>query len=192
MTAHESFLRALMLVIPKWVKKANLQNDEIIITILPEGINPCLTFLKNHTNTQYKILTDVCGVDFPDREKRFEIVYNLLSIVYNSRITIKICVDETTPVESAFNVYSSATWFEREVWDMYGIFFSHHPDLRRILTDYGFEGHPMRKDFPLSGYTEVRYDDTEKRVISTPIQMTQEFRMFKFLSPWQDGLKDKS
>lgn len=185
MTAHESFLRNLIVIIPKWVKKTNLQNDNIIITILPEGINPCLNFLKNHTNTQYKILTDICGVDFPNRTERFEIVYNLLSISYNSRITIKVDIDETTPVNSAFNLYSSAIWFEREVWDMYGVFFSNHPDLRRILTDYGFEGYPLRKNFPLSGYSEIRYDDTEKRVISTPVQMSQEFRMFKFLNPWQ-------
>jgi NADH dehydrogenase (ubiquinone) Fe-S protein 3 len=192
MTAHEHFLRTLMQIIPKWIKKANLQNDEIIITILPEAVEPCLIFLQNHTNTQYKILIDICGVDFTDRKKRFEVVYNLLSIKYNSRITIKLCVDEITPIMSISNVYSSAIWFEREIWDMFGIFFSNHPDLRRILTDYGFEGHPLRKDFPLSGYCEVRYDDTEKRVINVPIQMTQEFRMFKFLSPWQDNLKIKT
>lgn len=191
MTGHESFLRTLMLIIPKWIKKANLQNDEIILVISREGLIPCLEFLKYHTNTQYKVLVDVCAVDYPNREQRFEVVYCLLSVAYRSRIIIKVCVDETTPIESSAGIYPSAIWFEREVWDMHGIFFLNHPDLRRILTDYGFEGHPMRKDFPLSGYTEVRYDDTEKRVITEPIQMTQEFRFFQFSSPWET-LKRKS
>jgi NADH/F420H2 dehydrogenase subunit C len=191
MTGHESFLRALIMVMPKWIKKANLQNDEIILTISPEKLAPCLAFLKYHTNTQYKMLMDICGVDYPNRDQRFEVVYIFLSVLYNSRIVVKVCVNETTPIQSTANLFSSAIWFEREVWDMYGIFFSNHPDLRRILTDYGFEGHPMRKDFPLSGYTEVRYDDTEKRVITEPIQMTQEFRFFQFSSPW-DILSRKS
>ena len=124
-------------------------------------------------------------MDFPSKTQRFEIVYNLLSIQHNSRIRIKTLVDEITPVDSLVEIYNSANWWERETWDMFGIFFSNHPDLRRILTDYGFEGHPLRKDFPLSGFVEVRYDDSEKRVITEPIEMTQEFRYFDFSSPWE-------
>ena len=135
-------------------------------------------------STQFTLLIDLCGVDFPSRKDRFEVVYNLLSVKYNTRIRIKTCVDDITPVSSVTDVYSTAGWFERETWDMYGIFFSNHPDLRRLLTDYGFEGHPLRKDFPLSGYTEVRYDDSKKRVISEPIELAQEFRYFDFSSPW--------
>jgi len=125
------------------------------------------------------------AVDYPSRLKRFEVVYNLLSIQYNSRIRIKTLVDELSPLDSLVSIYSASNWFERETWDMFGIFFTQHPDLRRILTDYGFEGHPLRKDFPLSGFVEVRYDDTEKRVITEPIEMTQEFRYFDFSNPWE-------
>ena len=135
-------------------------------------------------NSQYKVLMDVTAIDYPTRNLRFEVVYNLLSIEYNSRIRIKTCIDEITPVSSSTPLFSSAGWWEREVWDMFGIFFTGHPDLRRILTDYGFQGHPMRKDFPLTGYTEVRYDDSEKRVITESLELSQEFRYFDFSSPW--------
>jgi NADH dehydrogenase (ubiquinone) Fe-S protein 3 len=149
--------------------------------------------LKYHTNTRFQVLIDICGVDYPSRKQRFEVVYNLLSIQYNSRIRVQTSVDEITPICSAVNIFPSAGWWEREVWDMFGVYFSNHPDLRRILTDYGFEGHPLRKDFPLSGYVEVRYDDSEKRVVSEPIEMTQEFRYFDFASPWeQSSRSDKS
>jgi NADH/F420H2 dehydrogenase subunit C len=141
--------------------------------------------LKNYVNTQFKVLIDLTAVDYPSRALRFEIVYNLLSVSYNARIRIKTCVDEITPVTSITELYSSAGWWEREVWDMFGIFFSNHPDLRRILTDYGFQGHPLRKDFPLTGFVEVRYDDSEKRVINEPVEITQEFRYFDFSSPWE-------
>ena len=124
-------------------------------------------------------------MDYPSRALRFEVVYHLLSIHHNSRIRIKTPLDEMTPLDSIVEIYNSANWWERETWDMFGIFFSNHPDLRRILTDYGFEGHPLRKDFPLSGFVEVRYDDSEKRVITEPIEMTQEFRYFDFSSPWE-------
>jgi NADH-quinone oxidoreductase subunit C len=128
---------------------------------------------------------DVCGVDYPDRDERFEVVYNLLSLKLNQRVRVKVTTDEDSPVPSVTGVFRSAGWYERETWDLYGIFFSDHPDLRRLLTDYGFEGHPLRKDFPLTGYVEVRYDDEQKRVVYEPVRLTQEFRTFDFLSPWE-------
>jgi len=121
----------------------------------------------------------------PEREERFEVVYNLLSLTHNNRVRIKVSTDAETPVPSATAVFSAANWLERETWDMFGIFFSDHPDLRRILTDYGFEGHPLRKDFPLTGYVEVRYDDEQKRVVYEPVKLTQDYRTFDFLSPWE-------
>ena len=181
----EKFSKSLTLLVPKWVQSFSFQNDELVIVIYPEYIFPFFQFLKDHTNTQFKMLMDITAVDYPSREKRFEIVYNVLSPQYNSRVRIKAYVDEITPVESLVKVYSSSNWFEREVWDMFGIFFTNHPDLRRILTDYGFQGHPLRKDFPLSGYVEVRYDDSEKRVITEPLEITQEFRSFDFANPWE-------
>jgi len=130
------------------------------------------------------MLIDICGVDYPEKEARFEVVYNLLSIKYNSRIRVKVVVDELTPIDSVTSIYNSAGWYEREVWDLYGVFFSNHPDLRRILTDYGFDGHPLRRDFPLTGHTEVRYDEAEKRIVTEPVELAQEFRVFDFASPW--------
>jgi len=132
-------------------------------------------------------MTDLCAVDYPERKARFEIVYNLISIRYNTRIRVKTSVDEVTPVDSVCDIFQAANWWEREVWDLFGVFFSNHPDLRRILTDYGFEGHPLRKDFPLSGYVEVRYDETQKRVVCEPVELSQEFRAFDFSSPWEQG-----
>ena len=181
----ENFAKSLILIVPKWIQSYSFSSKEMVFVIHPEYLIPFFSFLNYHTNTQFKMLMDITAVDYPTREKRFEIVYNLLSIQYNSRIRIKTFVDELTPVDSLVSLYSSANWFERETWDMFGIFFSNHPDLRRILTDYGFQGHPLRKDFPLSGFVEVRYDDSEKRVITEPIEMTQEFRYFDFASPWE-------
>ncbi|KAF5835738.1 NADH:ubiquinone oxidoreductase 30 kDa subunit [Dunaliella salina] len=151
----------------------------------PEHLIPLMYFLRDHVNTQFKCLVDVTAVDFPERPARFEVVYHLLSPRWNNRVRIKVPVDEVTPVPTVVPVWNSAAWFERETWDMYGVFFAGHPDLRRILTDYGFTGYPLRKDFPLSGYTEVRYDYTKKRVISEPVELTQEFRYFDFSSPWE-------
>jgi NADH/F420H2 dehydrogenase subunit C len=131
------------------------------------------------------MLVDILVVDYPGREKRFSLVYCLLSLKYNVRIKVKISIDELTSVNSITNIYKSSCWMEREVWDMNGIFFENHPDLRRILTDYGFEGYPLRKDFPLSGYTEVRYDDSQKRVVSESLEMSQEYRVFNFNSSWE-------
>ncbi|MEL0021605.1 MAG: NADH-quinone oxidoreductase subunit C [Rickettsiales bacterium] len=160
-------------------------NRELNIEIRPDGIVKALKFLKSDSNCLFEMLVDICGVDYPDREKRFEVVYNLLSLKHNQRVRLKLAVDEDTMVPSVNGIYPSASWFERECWDMYGVFFSDHPDLRRLLTDYGFDGHPFRKDFPLTGYVEVRYDDEERRVVYEPVKLTQAFRSFDFLSPWE-------
>jgi NADH-quinone oxidoreductase subunit C len=133
----------------------------------------------------FKTLIDICGADYPAREKRFDVVYHLLSLTKNARIRIKVETDAQTPVPTAIGVFAGAQWFEREAWDMYGVKFEGHPDLRRLLTDYGFEGHPLRKDFPVTGFVELRYDDDLKRVAYQPVQLVQEFREFDFLSPWE-------
>ena len=159
--------------------------DELTLRVRREAIVKVLTFLRDDVNCQFKQLIDVCGVDYPEREDRFEVVYHLLSLTQNLRIRVKVTTDEETPIASVTDVFSAADWWEREAYDLYGIYFSDHPDLRRILTDYGFEGHPLRKDFPLTGYVEVRYDDEQKRVVYEPVKLTQEFRTFDFLSPWE-------
>jgi NADH/F420H2 dehydrogenase subunit C len=169
------------------IENIQIFNNELIIATNSKNVLKVLFFLKTHTNCQYKILSSIAGVDYPEKKKRFEIVYEILSIRYNSRIRVKISVDEITPVESATNLYRAADWWEREIWDLFGVFFSNHSDLRRILTDYGFEGHPLRKDFPLSGYIEVRYDERQKRVICEPLELAQEFRTFDFTSPWSQS-----
>ena len=184
-SSHQNFIQSLCITVPKWVQYSVSNKNEMVFYIFPQFLTQFFFFLKNHVNTQFKVLLDVTAVDYPSRMLRFEIVYNLLSISYNARIRIKTCMDEITPVTSVTELYSSAGWWEREVWDMFGIFFSNHPDLRRILTDYGFQGHPLRKDFPLTGFVEVRYDDSEKRVINEPVEITQEFRYFDFSSPWE-------
>ncbi|XP_045463054.1 NADH dehydrogenase [ubiquinone] iron-sulfur protein 3, mitochondrial [Harmonia axyridis] len=171
---------------PKYVQKVQIAaGDELEILIAPEGVVPVLQFLKDHHNAQFASLVDIAGMDVPTRQFRFEVIYNLLSLRYNSRCRVKTYTDELTPIESACEVYKAANWYEREVWDMYGVFFVNHPDLRRILTDYGFEGHPFRKDFPLSGYVEVRYDDEKKRVVVEPLELAQEFRKFDLSAPWE-------
>lgn len=174
-------------ILPKYIQQVQMtQTKELELLIAPEGIIPVLTFLKDHTNAQYKSLADQTVVDKLGKPYRFEIVYNLLSLRYNSRICVKTYTDELTAVDSANPVFKVANWYEREIWDMYGVFFADHPDLRRILTDYGFEGHPFRKDFPLTGYVEVRYDDELKRVVCEPVEMAQEFRKFDLQSPWEN------
>ncbi|WP_420565636.1 NADH-quinone oxidoreductase subunit C [Thalassobaculum sp.] len=167
------------------VSDVAISKGELSLRCAPTSLIKVLTFLRDDTQCQFKALMDVCGVDHPERDPRFDVVYNLLSISQNTRIRLKTATDENTPVPSATAVFHSANWWERETWDLYGIFFSDHPDLRRILTDYGFEGHPMRKDFPLTGYVEVRYDDEQKRVVYEPVKLVQEFRNFDFLSPWE-------
>ncbi len=175
----------IAVALPREVQGIDLQGDELTVTAHRTAIARILTFLRDDPNCQFRQLMDICGVDYPERKMRFEVVYNLLSLVHNMRIRVKIFTDENEPVPSVISVFSSADWYEREVWDMYGVQFSNHPDLRRILTDYGFEGHPLRKDFPLSGYVEMRYDDEQKRVIYEPVQLPQEFRSFDFSSPWE-------
>ena len=160
-------------------------HGELAIVAPASHIAKLLTFLREDAACQFTILIDITAVDWPERAMRFDVIYNLLSLTHNQRIRVKVACDESDPVPSVTSVYSAAAWYEREVWDMYGIMFSDHPDLRRLLTDYGFEGHPLRKDFPLTGYVEVRYDDEEKRVVYEPVKLTQEFRRFDFMSPWE-------
>jgi len=144
-----------------------------------------LAFLRDDPTCLFEVLVDICGVDYPARPERFDVVYNLLSVKKNLRVRVKTTASEDTPVPSATGLFSAAGWFERETWDLYGIYFADHPDLRRLLTDYGFEGHPLRKDFPLTGYVEVRYDEEQKRVVYEPVKLKQEFRSFDFISPWE-------
>lgn len=158
---------------------------ELTVTVEPTDLIDVLAFLKRDVQCQFISFIDVCGADYPSREKRFDVVYHLLSPRQNQRIRIKVLADEETLVPSATAVYPGADWFERETYDLYGVLFSGHPDLRRILTDYGFDGHPLRKDFPLTGFVEVRYDDEAKRVVYEPVELKQEFRNFDFLSPWE-------
>ncbi len=167
---------------------ANIANDELSLHIARDSIIKVLTLLRDDQNCQFKQLVDVTAVDHPEQAERFVVVYNLLSLKQNQRIRLKLTTDERTPVASVVGVFSSAIWLEREIWDMFGIFFSDHPDLRRILTDYGFEGHPLRKDFPLTGFKEVRYDEEQKRVVYEPVKLPQEFRRFDFMSPWEGML----
>lgn len=162
-----------------------LTNGELIVTVKAQNLLKLCKFLRDDTQCLFQQLIDVCGVDYPERDQRFEVVYNLLSLRHNLRCRIKVHTDEDTPVPSVVSLWPAANWFEREVWDMYGVFFSDHPDLRRILTDYGFDGHPQRRDFPLTGYVEVRYDDEQRRVVYEPVKLTQEFRRFDFMSPWE-------
>lgn len=158
---------------------------ELTFVIERESVAEFLSFLRDDARTRCEQLMDVCGVDYPARQLRFEVVYNLLSVTKNHRIRVKIATDEASPVPSVSAVYPSAGWYEREVWDMYGVFFDGHPDLRRILTDYGFDGHPQRKDFPLTGFVELRYDEDEKRVKYSPVKLQQAYRSFDFMSPWE-------
>jgi NADH-quinone oxidoreductase subunit C len=164
---------------------SEIRHGELTLRVERDAIARVMKFLRDDANCQFKMLVDVCGVDWPERAERFDVVYNLLSLKHNQRIRVKVATDEDTPVPSVAPVFSAAGWFEREAWDLYGILFSDHPDLRRILTDYGFQGHPLRKDFPLTGYVEVRYDEEQKRVVYQPVRLTQEFRGFDFLSPWE-------
>lgn len=162
---------------------------EVGITVPREQIVGVLKTLRDAPEHRYEMLVDVCGADYPARPERFDVVYHLLSLSKNRRLRVKVTADENAAVPTATGIYSAAGWFERECWDLYGVKFAGHPDLRRILTDYGFEGHPLRKDFPLTGYVEVRYDDAQKRVIYEPVQLPQDFRNFDFLSPWE-GMTD--
>ncbi len=170
---------------PDDIVESTLLLGELSVVVAPGSLVKVAKFVRDDANCLFKMCSDICGVDYPEREQRFDVVYNLLSLKHNLRLRLKVRTDEETPVPSVAGVWPTADWFEREVWDLYGVFFSDHPDLRRILTDYGFEGHPLRKDFPLTGYVEVRYDDEQRRVVYEPVALTQEFRKFDFLSPWE-------
>ncbi|MDG1859258.1 MAG: NADH-quinone oxidoreductase subunit C [Emcibacteraceae bacterium] len=159
--------------------------NELTLNVERDNIVKIMTFLRDDPTCRFVQLSTVCGVDYPQREERFEVVYHLLSLHNNQRIRVKLTTDEESAVPSVVGVYPSANWYERETWDMYGIMFAGHPDLRRLLSDYGFQGHPLRKDFPLTGYVEVRYSEEEKRVVYEPVKLTQEFRTFDFMSPWE-------
>lgn len=162
-----------------------IEYGELIADARREDLIPLLTTLRDDPRFAFEQVMDICGVDWPERAERFDVVYNLLSVSLNQRLRVIITTDEKTPVPSVHTLWPCATWWEREAWDMYGIVFSGQPDLRRILTDYGFDGHPMRKDFPLTGYVEVRYDEDQKAVVYEPVKLTQDWRSFDFLSPWE-------
>jgi NADH-quinone oxidoreductase subunit C len=162
-----------------------LMHGEHVIHTTHDKLCALMTYLRDDASYLCKMLIDVTAVDYPDRAQRFEVVYQLLSLKHNIRIRVKLVTDDKTPVPSLVEIFSSAGWFEREVWDMYGVLFANHPDLRRILTDYGFDGHPQRKDFPLTGYVELRYDVEQKRVVYEPVKLNQAYRSFDYLSPWE-------
>ena len=164
---------------------ASIAHGELTVGVAAENIIQVLRFLRDDPSCRFVCFIDICGVDYPAREKRFDVVYHLLSPYQNTRVRVKVQTDEDTPVPSAVDVFPAANWFEREAFDLYGILFSGHPDLRRILTDYGFAGHPLRKDFPVTGHVEVRYDDEKKKVVYEPVKLVQEFRTFDYLSPWE-------
>ena len=167
------------------VREHHSRFGELTVTVARDEIVKVMTTLRDDPAFRFEVLIDICGVDYPAREDRFDVVYHLLSPRKNQRIRLKVTADEENPVPSVVDVFPAANWFEREAYDMYGILFSGHPDLRRLLTDYGFEGYPLRKDFPLTGYVEVRYDDEQKRVVYEPVRLNQEFRIFDFESPWE-------
>jgi NADH/F420H2 dehydrogenase subunit C len=184
-TLKEDYSHFLLSNLP--IYNVTFARNEVTIIVPHSELYNVILFLRDNTNCQYRTIIDICAVDYPERENRFEVVYNFLSTRYNNRIRVKTSVSEITPVDSITPLFKGANWFEREIWDLYGVYFTGHPDLRRILTDYGFEGHPLRKDFPLSGYVEVRYDEIQKRVVCEPIELSQEYRDFNFSSPWDQG-----
>jgi NADH-quinone oxidoreductase subunit C len=167
------------------VLSSQVSNNELVIEAIPSKIVNLIDFLRINPNLQFSTLIDVTAVDYPEREKRFDVVYHLLSMYQNLRIRVKVSINDNDLVPTISVIHKAADWYEREVFDMYGIKFAEHPDLRRLLTDYGFQGHPLRKDFPTTGYSEVRYDETQKAVIYEPVNLTQEYRQFDFMSPWE-------
>jgi NADH-quinone oxidoreductase subunit C len=167
------------------VRNARIEKGEVVVNAERDALLPLMLTLRDDPRFAFEQVMDICGVDWPERSERFDVVYNLLSVSLNQRLRVIVTTDETTPVPSVHTVWPAATWWEREAWDLFGIVFSGQPDLRRILTDYGFEGHPMRKDFPLTGYVEVRYDEDRKAVVYEPVRLTQDWRHFDFLSPWE-------
>ena len=183
--ALAEFGKQIAAALPGAVRSQAVVRGELTLDIELGEIARVLKFLRDDPNCQFKMLIDICGVDWPQREKRFDVVYHLLSLSKNHRIRVKLETDENTPVATVVPLFPAANWFEREAFDMYGITFADHPDLRRLLTDYGFSGFPLRKDFPLTGHVELRYDDDLKRVVYQPVQLVQEFRDFDFMSPWE-------
>ena len=167
------------------VNSCEIANSELTVNARRAEILKVISFLRDDPICKFSSLIDICGVDYPSRERRFDVVYHMLSMAHNTRIRIKVTTDETVPVHSVTSLFPNADWYEREAFDMYGILFDEHPDLRRILTDYGFEGYPLRKDFPLSGFVEVRYDEERKSVVYEPVNLPQEYRSFDFMSPWE-------
>jgi len=180
------FIYYIILMLGKYIKKVQLKKGEHNIYLKNEqDIEKVIFFFKYHINSQFKLLMDICGIDYIQKSKnRFEISYNLLSIKYWLRVHVKVNINEFSPVNSLIKIFKSANWYEREIWDMFGIFFKNHTDLRRILTDYGFDGFPLRKDFPQTGYVELRYNNDFKHLIYEPVELSQDFRSFDFLSPW--------
>ena len=182
---YKKFVESLIKKLPGAITGSSFSNNELVLYVNYKYIYQVCFFLRYHTNSQYKALVDLTALDYPERlDGRFEIVYNLLSTKFNSRIRIKTQINEMTPMTSIESIFASANWLEREVWDFFGVFFLYHTDLRRILTDYGFEGYPFRKDFPLTGYTSLRYDDIKKVVVCEDVELSQEFRVLNFQSPW--------
>jgi len=179
-----SYIKLLLDSFPYDIKKITCIKYELVFEIKSESLSLLSKFLLKHSSCQFEQLVDVTAVDYPEKINRFQVVYNFLSVRYNYRIRLKVETNEETALASLCDVYLSANWLEREVWDMFGIYFVNHYDLRRILTDYGFEGFPLRKDFPLTGYVELRYDEKEKRIVYEPVELTQEYRYFEFTSPW--------
>ena len=184
-TNLESLKVHILSIIGASINSADIVQGELTLQARREDIVETITFLRDDPMCRYTTLIDICGVDYPSRERRFDVVYHLLSMQLNHRIRVKITTDEETPVHTMLGAFPAAGWYEREAFDMYGIAFDEHPDLRRLLTDYGFEGHPLRKDFPLTGFVEVHYDDERKAVVYDAVDLPQEFRDFDFMSPWE-------
>ncbi len=184
-STHQEFHDAVLAALGPDALASSILHGQSIVSVPRDRILDVAVQLRDDPALMFEQLIDVCAVDYPDRAERFEIVYSLLSVSLNHRLRLKVATDEYTPVPSVAAAFPSANWFEREAWDLFGVFFSDHPDLRRILTDYGFEGHPMRKDFPLTGFVELRYDQDQRRVVYEPVKLSQDFRVFNFQSPWE-------
>ena len=181
------FLKFFTSLYPSSVFKVFIENNEMELHIKKKNLLNFFKLLKDHSWTQFKVVSDIIAVDYPGRGNRFDVIYQMLSQRYNSRMNILLSIGELSSIPSITPLYKGASWYEREVWDLFGIFFEGHPDLRRILTDYSFEGHPLRKDFPLTGYFEVFYDDTQKRIVYEPVSLVQEYRYFTFNNPWLEN-----
>jgi NADH/F420H2 dehydrogenase subunit C len=177
-------IKSLLKICP--LEKIQIFNNDLVLVVKPSNLLILLKLLKNHVVYQFEILTCITGVDYPFNYNRFKLVYELLSVRYNCRLRIKTFTNEVVGIDSCDKVFLSAGWYECEIWDMFGVFFKNHTNLKRILTDYGFEGYPLRKDFPLSGFIEIRYHEIQKRIVNEPIEMAQEYRNFSFLSPWKN------